>query len=198
MLVTISDKSWSSKYYKWVTGVNASKRFKSLCPYFWTLFVYIVFSPFILTIKGIGYLFENLLIKPMVKKLEKDFDNSNFRSKKQSKVSEWWDDKGDTVLEYFGKTMMVFFILFVVFILVLSFIDTVRKSGLFMTLVYFFAIIGAIGTFTLVSVGIGSFFESDTWNIIKGMFYSVKNKVCPIIKWTDTPPKPEYEYEYED
>ena len=147
MLVTISDKSWSSKYYKWVTGVNASKRFKSLCPYFWTLFVYIVFSPFILTIKGIGYFFENLLIKPMVKKLEKDFDNSNFRSKKQSKVSEWWDDKGDTVLEYFGKTMMVFFILFVVFILVLSFIDTVRKSGLFMTLVYTFAIIGVIGIY---------------------------------------------------
>lgn len=52
-----------------------------------------------------------------------------------------------------------------------------------------FAIIGIIlGVF---AVGIGIllavcyFFTSDTWDLIKGMAYGLKNKVCPMLTFKD-------------
>jgi uncharacterized membrane protein len=67
----------------------------------------------------------------------------------------------------------------------MALIQLFREKGAWMSFVYIFAWIGVTVTTIFVIWGIISLFETDTWKMIKGMSYSIKNKVCPMIVWEE-------------
>jgi hypothetical protein len=58
-----------------------------------------------------------------------------------------------------------------------------QEKGAWLGFVYIFAIIGGLVSLILLIWMVISFFETDSWKMIKGMMYSTKNKVCPMITW---------------
>ena len=64
-------------------------------------------------------------------------------------------------------------------------IELFKQKGAWLGFVYIFAWIGVTVTCILIIWLIVEFFSSDTWEMFKGMGYSVKNKVCPMIKWDE-------------
>jgi hypothetical protein len=70
-------------------------------------------------------------------------------------------------------------------LLVLCTIKMFEEKGLWLGIIYIFAWIGFITTSVFVIWGLISFSETDTWKMVKGMSYSIKNKVCPMITWED-------------
>ena len=66
-----------------------------------------------------------------------------------------------------------------------SIIVLFQEKGAWLGFIYIFAIFGALTTLIFTVWGIISFFETETWKMIKGMSYSAKNKVCPMITWEE-------------
>ena len=184
MQVSLSRSSWHSRYYNWVKGNYPTFQFKSLCPYFWTIVFYVLCSPLILVYKGVKLLFKNYVVDKVSKMVEKSFESSMSKpTKEKGKVSKWFNSNGEKIGLWFGKIYLGTMGLSFILIMIMSFIQSIGKIGLWMTLVYTFAIIGAFLTLIFVIWGIMSIFETQTWRMIKGMSYSVKNKVCPAIDW---------------
>ena len=186
MLVTFNRYSWHSRYYNWVKGVYPTYQFKSLCPYFWTIVSYILLSPVIVLWK----IFKSVAVKPITKaiddRIKRKFDkilSEPYVKKEPSKFFKWFDKHSDTIEKwgqriYFGMIGLV-----VLIILVAAIIQLFKEKGPWMSFIYIFAWIGAITSSVFIVWGIISFFETDAWRAVKGMSYSVKNKVCPMIKW---------------
>jgi hypothetical protein len=173
MLVNLSKNSWHSKYYNFVKGYYPTYEFKSLCPYFWTIVSFILLSPVILLWKVFGA----IAIKPIKKTINSSSD------KGPNKFFKWYEKKGPNIDKWFGRIYFGFLGLMFLFLIVVGLIQLFKEKGAWMGLVYIFAWIGATGIGIFTVFGIVNFFETDTWGIIKGMIYSVKNKVCPMIKW---------------
>jgi hypothetical protein len=70
-------------------------------------------------------------------------------------------------------------------VLIGSLIQLFQEKGAWLGIIYIFAWIGILTTSILAIWGVISFFETDTWRMVKGMSYSIKNKVCPMIIWED-------------
>lgn len=193
MLVKLSRNSWHSRYYKWVKGYYPTDEFKSVCPYFWTIVSFLGLFPLIALWKGFNFIFKILIEKPLEGAIERSFERKlNQKKKESSKFSKWFDKNGDTLGKWVGYIWFGFMGLILLFWIVIQFIESTKKFGIWVTLVYVLAIIGGLTVSILIGAGINSFRESDTWSMIKGMLYSIKNKACPMIKW-DVPTKPKFE-----
>jgi hypothetical protein len=79
---------------------------------------------------------------------------------------------------YFGFVGLLS--LFCIFMMI---VNLFKQKGVWLGFVYLFSVIGMLVVLLCIIWLIISFFETDIWKMIKGMGYSVKNKVCPIIKW---------------
>lgn len=182
MLVNLSKNSWHSKYYNFVKGYYPS--FKSLCPYFWTIVSLIVFSPLILFWKGLRFIGDKLC-DVYLKHIKRN-QNKPLKKTESSKSKSWIkinQKKVDNIIEWIVKTIVITFSLFGLFIILLAIYDLFNKKGLMVGFAIIFSIIGVIASIIGITWGLLSFGDSDTWKMIKGMIYSVKNKVCPMIKW---------------
>lgn len=179
MLVHLTKSSWHAKYYKWVKGFYPTYEFKSLCPYFWTLVFYILCSPLILLWKVITSVpIGNYIDTRLKKKYNKPY-------KEPSKVSKWWDRNADVIVTWVGKIWIGIWIGILLLLIGFGIYRLFVEKGTKMTLIYIFAFIGACTISLLLGYAITTFSDSDAWRIIKGMGYSVKNKVCPMIKWDE-------------
>lgn len=182
MLVNLSQNSWHSKYYNFVKGYYPTYEFKSLCPYFWTIVSFIVLLPVILLWK----LFKFVALKPIKKAIIKGVDKAlsePYEQKKPNKFFVWWEKNDDKIGDWFGKIYFGILGLVVLVVLVGSIIQLFKDKGAWMGFVFIFACIGVLTTLIFVTWAVISFFETDWWKIVKGMGYSFKNKVCPMIKW---------------
>lgn len=182
MLVNLSRNSWHSEYYNFVKGNYPTYDFKSLCPYFWTIVSYILLLPVILIWKGFKY----LTVKPIQKAIYRGVDKAlsePYEKKEPNRFWKWYEKNDDKIGKWFGK--IYFGLLGLAFLVILgtAIIQLFKEKGAWIGIIYIFACIGAIVTTVFVFWGVFSFFETDVWKMIKGMGYSVKNKVCPMIKW---------------
>lgn len=185
MLVNLSRNSWHSKYYKFVKGYYPTYEFKSLCPYFWTIVGFILLLPVILLWKGIKSL-SRLTIKPIQKAIVYGVGKAvsePYENKEPNKLSKWFIRNERTINKWFGRIYFGFLVLILLIMIVAGIIQLFKDRGAWMAFVYIFSFIGVLGTLTFSVFGLVQFFETDTWNMIKGMGYSIKNKVCPMIKW---------------
>jgi hypothetical protein len=175
MQVLLSKNSWHAQYYNWVKGYYPTYEFKSLCPYFWTIVSFVLLSPVFILWKG---------FKSLVKLTEKPIEKIIVSTVgKPTKIGKWYERNEKKISKFFGYAYFGFMMLLLIIVLIGSFIQSIEKYGLGMTLVFTFAMVGALVTLFFVIWGIISIFETDTWRMIKGMSYSIKNKVCPMIEW---------------
>lgn len=180
MQVSLSKNSWHAQYYNWVKGYYPTYEFKSLCPYFWTIVSFILLSPVFVLWK----LIKSLTVKPITKVIERSVDKSLSKPHKEpNKFSKWYDRNDKKIGNFFAYTYFGGMLLILLIVLIGLLMESVTKNGVWMTLVYTFAIIGGLVTLFFVIWGIMHIFETETWRMIKGMSYSVKNKVCPMIEW---------------
>jgi hypothetical protein len=186
MEVSLSRNAWHSKYYNFVKGHYPTYDFKSLCPYFWTMVSLILLSPVIVSWKVI-----KMIIKRPIKSagnviassVDKVFSQPIKPRKEPSKFSKWYDRNGEKIGEWFGKIYLITMGLIALTLLIVGIVILFQEKGAWLGFVYIFTIIGGlVSLFSLIWLVI-SFFETDIWKMIKGMIYSTKNKVCPMITW---------------
>lgn len=53
-LYTFSKNAWHVRFFKWLFGQDPTQRYKTMCPYFWTYVLILLFLPLILVIKLFG------------------------------------------------------------------------------------------------------------------------------------------------
>lgn len=182
MLVNLNKNSWHSKYYNFVKGYYPTYEFKSLCPYFWTIVSFILLSPVIVLWKVFKYLTVKPIQKAIIYGVGKAVSEP-YKKKEPSKFFNWWTKNEELIGKWFGKIYFGSLGLIVVAVLIKAIIELFVSKGTWLGFVYIFAFIGGITVSVFIIWGIISFFETDTWRAVKGMGYSVKNKVCPMIKW---------------
>jgi len=183
MEVSLSRSSWHANYHNFVKGYYPTYEFKSLCPYFWTILTLILLSPVIVLWKVI----KRLVIKPIGgtinHTIHKALSQPSKPRKEPSKFSKWYDRNGKKIGEWCGKIYIITMGLMALTLLIVGIVTLFQKNGAWLGFVYIFAIIGGfVSLFSLIWMVI-SFFETDIWKMIKGMIYSAKNKVCPMITW---------------
>lgn len=61
-LYTFSKKSWHVRLFKWIFNEDPTEKYKTMCPYFWTYVLIILFFPLILIIKLFGKFGTKLLV----------------------------------------------------------------------------------------------------------------------------------------
>lgn len=184
MLVELSKNSWHVKFYKWVIGYNPNYKFKSLCNYFWTIVFYLLCSPLILLWKVIKFVFNFLVAKPIGRLIDRQIENSFKKpNKKRTKLGLWWNRNNDSIATWAGRIWIGFMLSVLGFFLIVGIYELFKKHGLSLGFVYIFATIGIITTIILTGFWLTEFGKSDTWKMIKGMTFSLKNKICPMIKW---------------
>lgn len=186
MLVHLSRKSWHAKYYKWVKGYYPTYKFKSLCPYFWTLVFFILCFPLILLWKVITSVLILTVAEPIGNYIDTRLKKKyNKPYKEPSKFRKWWDRNEDVIGKWIGRIWIGFLIGLILFIIGLGIYSLFVEKGAKMGLIYIFAFIGLCTFSAVVGYGIVTFSDSEFWRIMKGMGYSVKNKACPMIKWDE-------------
>jgi hypothetical protein len=180
MLVNLSRSSWHSKYYNFVKGYYPTYEFKSLCPYFWTIVTLILLLPVILIWKG----FKTFVVTPTKKIVKVVKKEPKYKPYKEPTKFVKWCQKNDSKITK-GFQYLYFGLMGGLLVLMLSVgvYNLFSTEGFLMGVIYIFAGIGVLTTTVLTVWGIISFFETDTWTMIKGMSYSIKNKVCPMITW---------------
>lgn len=185
MLVNLSRTSWHSKYYNFVKGYYPTYEFKSLCPYFWTIVSFILLLPVILLWKGLKSLLK-LTVKPIQKAIVYGVGKAvsePYEKRNPSKLSKWYKRNEKNINTWFGRIYFGILALMLLVCLVGGIIQLFKEKGAWQGIIIIFAWIGVITTCVFTIWGLISFFETDTWRMVKGMGYSVKNKVCPMIKW---------------
>jgi hypothetical protein len=103
--------------------------------------------------------------------------------KAPSKFSKWYSRNGDKIGEWFSKIYLITVGLMALTLLIVGIVTLFQENGAWLGFVYIFAFIGAFVSLVLLIWMVISFFETDSWKMIKGMIYSTKNKVCPMITW---------------
>ena len=186
MEVSLSRNAWHSKYYNFVKGHYPTYDFKSLCPYFWTMVSLILLSPVIVSWKVI-----KMIIKRPVKSVgnviassvDKVFSRPIKPHKEPSKFSKWYDRNGEKIGDSFGKIYLITMGIVSLIITIVGIVTLFQENGAWLGFVYILAFIGGFVSLFLLIWGVISLPDTDTWKMIKGMLYSTKNKVCPMITW---------------
>jgi len=184
MLVELLKKSWHVKFYNWVTGSYPNHKFRSLCNYFWTVVFYILCLPLILVWKVIKPILKFLVLNPIIFAIDKQFENSLKKpNKKPTKFGLWWSRNNDKIGTWAGRIWISIMCILFILMIGVGLYNLFNKNGFVVGFTIIFAVIGVLTTLIFIGYGITKFFKSDTLKMIKGMMFSVKNKVCPMIRW---------------
>ena len=182
MQITLNKESWHFKYYSWVR--NNENPPKSLCPYFWSMVVFIVFSPFIIVGKCLTIF--------LTKVIEKRLDKVSHRTPEERTKAIKWENRIEKTLETTGKIILSLSVLFIVVLFCLLFYHTVQEVGIFGLLNGIFVIIGVLTViYFIVDKWVEKRFgrkiiRSKVIQIPVEMVKSIYNKACPMINWTST------------
>lgn len=76
-LYTFSKRSWHVRFFKWIFNSDPTEMYKTMCPYFWTYVVVMMFLPLILIVKLFGKGGSKLLN-----------DARTYRDRKEKKLTE--------------------------------------------------------------------------------------------------------------
>lgn len=164
MLITLSKNSWHYKYYTWVHGEKPYH--KSICPYFWEILFTVLTTPLTLFIKGLIF-----LIKLICDSRAGDAIGEFFVRPAVAKTS-----------NVIRNTLIGLFFLWMAIIIGfgLYFFFTTHPLGeIFIIIAITLGVIAVL--FGVIIVGV----YFDTWNLITGMAYGIKNKVCPMLTFKD-------------
>jgi hypothetical protein len=185
MEVTLNQNGWHAKLHKWVTGKNPT--YRSLCPYFWKTIFFLAISPLVLAMK----LYTNS-VESIISYSERRIEKKS-KLKFETAYKQSWFKRNKELILKIGKWTCKFFII-TYFSLVAIFISIgavkyIMDHGFEKFAIIIVIIIGFVISLTALVLGIlylsSLFFKSDTWDSIKGMAYSFKNKVCPAINWKE-------------
>lgn len=212
MGITLNKNSWHFKYYSSVVSETPPR---SLCPYFWTMVLLIIVSPFIGGSRLIDWVIKQLINsysyikylfrskKPTIPTPKKSIDElleeihrkiaaDSLRAEKWNKVSDW-----------FSKLFKWVFLPVVGIFLIFSISLHVYENGwysaiLFIGIVFLLSLI-AFGVVTFIdkyglvlSSGLSRFFNTINplkWNfviVIGEMIKTAYTKACPLITWEGT------------
>lgn len=180
--ISLNKNSWHYRYYSWVLCKDSTP--KTLCPYFWTMVVLVLFLPVVLFIKLIGMLF-NFFDKRHSEKLYKKLLDENYDYEKERAKSR----KIDKVIEIIGKVVTGFILLCLVTLLGLALYTGVKEVGWLTALKNLFTLIGIITTFLLIVAGIAELeigskiVKSKFIQVPKAMIIAVYTKSCPLVDW---------------
>lgn len=174
MQVTVSMKSWHYKYFTWCMGYEP--KFKSLCPYFWATAFLLFIAPVILALKLLRFVFARpgLAVADSIGNgvgtVVDTIDNNNVLK---------------TILKGIGKIFVGIYITFIGLVVLFGIYTLFKENtvGHAFTLIGY--VLGILAVVILILLGIFKFIESDTFDVISGMAYSLKNKVCPMLKYKD-------------
>lgn len=182
--MTLNLNSWHAKYYKLVLDRNPPK---SLCPYFWTMVVFVVFAPIVLlahyVIEWTSTLFDKMRINSEIKKAikpRKPYDAEKER-KKQIRT-----ERG---LEVFGKILIILGITSFVFFIGMLIFTTLKHVGFWNTIISTFFLVGVFTTLyhitkAMVDNRVGrKMMNSSFIQIPIEMVIAVYTKACPIVTW---------------
>lgn len=182
MEVTLSKQSWHYALNRW--SFEKEPQTWSLCPYFWMTIYAILTAPFRAIIRY-------LIVRPLewifVPRGERRWEDRKSKSAPRpvTKISAYLEKTEVIVRRSLSVIITVGFLS--IFIGALAY--GIFKEG-WKALAEMAILIG-------LSVGIAIFVvfitwvfsklgSTDAWIGIKGMFYAVKNKVCPAINWKET------------
>jgi hypothetical protein len=127
----------------------------------------------------------NPIQKVIVYGVGKALSGKPYSKREPSKISKWYDRNKKKIQKWGERIYLGFFGLMILTILVAGLVTLFKTKGLYLGFVFIFTFIGILTTFIFIMWGIMNFFETDTWDMIKGMIYSTKNKVCPMIVWEE-------------
>ena len=179
--VSLNKNSWHYKYYVWVTE-NYSEP-KSLCPYFWTMIVLLVFSPIMIFMKLISLLVDKLIDRNQTKILQLRPEQIE---KRNAKIN-----KRDRVIEIIGKVLFGIWIFAGVSIIVKLLAIGISTVGFFQI---FQGVLAIFGGCTLLYLFISYWLDNNIGNKILNsgfikipvtMIKSIYKKSCPMIEWND-------------
>ena len=178
-MYNLKTTSLSSRFYSWIWNTEISN-FKTMCPYFWSYVLTILFLPLILIIKGLV----NLL--PKSKKVEKAMDyvaESKFGdlASKIFKPSRFWD-----VLGNICKWMFFIFVGAIILGMICAIGYGIYENP-FRVLLTIGLMVGGASILILI---VYLFSEYDLlskiaypFKLFGNMIYSLYKNVCPLIKW---------------
>ena len=188
MKITLNAESWHSRYYKWV--LKSKNLPKSLCPYFWILLLFLATAPFIVFGKCISWIFT--------------FAGKIFKKKKKELT---WEEEMEKELKRNRFYTMVGKIFFGFLALLFLFVFIALMYGAHQKHTWSWIIHEAIYIIGLVTTFIGLFWLAietirwmkleritetklwisigNGWNVMIGFLVASKEKVCPIIDWTN-------------
>ncbi len=194
--VNLSKSAWHVKFFMWATG--NSVKWNNLCPYFWALVSLLLISPLILLWKTVKMVFKGVVnvvkfINVLINKLPKSKYVGVSKPKKFKKPKtieeiikkEKRIDVVKSIGLWSGRIFLGCYVLFILFLIILLFIKAFTIYGAFMTFVYMFALIGLVAFIILIVYLLGCYFQSDTHEMVVGMFRAKKQKYCPHINWRE-------------
>lgn len=212
--VKLNRDSWHFKYYINVIGSNPPK---SLCPYFWSLFALVLFSPLIFFIYGL-FKFSDFFSAKMDKFLPKkesisfksDEDWRNyFENQKQNEIKrkEYWNKMTPKII-LISKWVLVPLVLISLSYLIffvgnkIGWYELLIKTTIIVVFIVFvFSLIAFIDTISekmnTTFKKIWRFINPFKWSltqIVSGMIYAWYKKSCPLIEWEGEDPLMEESY----
>ena len=138
MQITLSTTNWLARYYHWIRGVYPT----TLCPYFWSMIIFIILCVPITIIKGAIYLIDHI---PVAKEKPKKIYTEEELLKRIK-----WAAKIDKYLEIFGKILAGIMIIFFVFMIIFAICIAISEAGFLKFIVTLLALIGGASTIILL------------------------------------------------
>lgn len=203
--VTLNKNSWHYKYYSNVIGDYAPG---SLCPYFWTMVLLIIMSPFfgvaLILIKLFNFLDKTYYkIFPIkIKKYDKKWSNEDWENyfekeeKKELKNKKRWDKASEIAAIVFKWVVLPSMLIGGVYYLYVTFIKIgalsffIGASIFIFALIFIFFCVWVLEMFgEKFSDGFVNFikklnpFKFKVFQIIGQMIYAWYINACPIITW---------------
>jgi hypothetical protein len=180
--------SWSARFFEWVWNTDVEK-FKSMCPYFWSYVLTLVFLPIILVFKGLYAITPTSdKAEAFIEKMEKSKaveSISNFNQKysivySTGKVFKW---------TFFGGLGIIggFMIGVLLYQSYLYPIEALAIIGAVSLLIAVIAIVVSINPDSKIVRGLLYPFKllAKFFILLKDMLYSLYRNMCPLIKWKE-------------
>lgn len=179
--------SWSARFFEWVWNTDVEIKFKSMCPYFWSYVLTLVFLPIILMFKGL------YAIIPSSDKAEAFIEKME-ESKVVESISNF--NQKHAIGYYIGQVFK--WIFFGGLGLIGGFMIGVLSYHFYLHPIEGLAIIGVI-SLIIAGVAIIMHINPDSkivrgllypfklivkfFIMLKDMLYSLYRGMCPLIKW---------------
>jgi hypothetical protein len=182
MEVSLRKQSWHYRLNQW--SLDSEPKLWSLCPYFW-LTVWHLFTavPRVILRYFLLYPMEWVIVPRGQRSWDKQPVSAFEPNTQRSNVADFLYKAENTLRKVIGYLVLGAVIAIFILSIVLMFIN----DDWFKVLITFGLILGLWLVLMVLFIGLAwmrsKIRETDTWNALSGMAYSIKNKICPAINW---------------